>query len=357
MTPPSTMAPFAETFERLTRTPSAGGPEPEVVRDAFDAILAGEWTSVQIAAFAAALRMRGDTTETLGAAARSLRAAMTVVDHGLPETLDTCGTGGDGRGTVNVSTAAAVLVASLGVAVAKHGNRSVSSRSGSADVLEALGLPLDVPPLRQHELLREVSIAFLLAPAHHPALRHAAVARRELGVRTIFNALGPLVNPANVTAQLVGVYDDALRPKMAHALARLGVARAWVVRSLDGLDEISPEVSTRVSVLSPSGEVEEREISPDDFGIPRSSTSALTGGSPAENASMLMAIFRGENVPAVSAVVLNAAAALHVARGVPLREAAAVVAEAQRAGRGADLFVAWTRAAAARAASGAGVAL
>lgn len=341
MTQSSTVAPFAETFERIL----GGGTSSPDVRAAFDAILAGAWTPVQIAAFAAALRVRGETTETLVAGARSLRAAMTVVDHGLPETLDTCGTGGDGRGTVNVSTAAAVLVAALGVHVAKHGNRSVSSRSGSADVLEALGLPLDVPTDRQHEVLRRAHIAFLLAPAHHPALRHASAVRRELGVRTIFNALGPLVNPANVTAQLVGVYEDTLRPKMAHALGELGVRRAWVVRSHDGLDEISPEAPTRVSVLHPTGEVEEREASPEDFGLARSPASALAGGSPEENARALSAIFRGEDSPALPTVVLNAAAALHVARGIPLRDAAVAVAEAQRQGRGAEVFEAWKRAA------------
>lgn len=340
-------APFAETFERMTRHDARVTSDD--VRDAFDAILAGAWTSVQIAAFAAALRVRGETTEMLVGGARSLRAAMTPVEHGLSETLDTCGTGGDGRGTVNVSTAAAVLVASLGVPVAKHGNRSVSSRSGSADVLEALGLSLEVPPERQHEVLREANVAFLLAPAHHPALRHAAIARRELGVRTLFNALGPLVNPANVTAQLVGVYEDGLRAKMASALGQLGVRRAWVVRSVDGLDELSPEVPTKVSVLLPTGEVLEREVAPEDFGLPRSPTSALEGGSPEENAVALAALFRGEDTPARLAVVLNAAAALHVARGLPLTEAAETVAAAQREGRAAVLFETWKRAANARA--------
>src|SRR5262249_55395431 len=160
---------------------------------------------------------------------------------------DTCGTGGDGAHTLNVSTGAAIIVAACGVHVAKHGNRSVSSRCGSADVIDALGIPTDLPPAHQASILREAKIAFLMAPAHHPALRHAATARRELGIRTIFNALGPLVNPARTTHQLVGVYDDALRSVAARALGKLGVRRAWVVRSEDGLDEISPSAPTRVS--------------------------------------------------------------------------------------------------------------
>ncbi|MDB5213353.1 MAG: Anthranilate phosphoribosyltransferase, partial [Myxococcaceae bacterium] len=236
---------FAEVFAWI----EARSLTPPQVGAAFGAVLSGAWTPVQIGAFAAALRMQGESAETIVAAAEALRAVMTSVDHDHVEVVDTCGTGGDGAHTLNVSTAAAIVLAGAGCIVAKHGNRSVSSRCGSADVVDALGIPLDVEPARQHEVLRAARIAFLMAPAHHPALRHAAQARRELGLRTIFNALGPLVNPARATHQLVGVYDDALRPVMAAALGRLGVKRAWVVRSEDGLDEISPSGPTRVSVL------------------------------------------------------------------------------------------------------------
>jgi anthranilate phosphoribosyltransferase len=286
--------------------------EPHEVRAAFDAILSGAWTPVQVAAFAVALRMSGETAEQIVAAAKAMRDAMTPVEHGLPVVVDTCGTGGDGAHTLNLSSAAAVVVAACGVPVAKHGNRSVSSRCGSADVVEALGIPVDVPPARQADVLREAGIAFLFAPAHHPALRHAAQARRELGTRTIFNALGPLANPARATHQLVGVYDDGLRSVAAHALGLLGVKRAWVVRGEDGLDEVSPCGPTRVSELSADGSVRDRLVSPADFGVSSLDRAALSGGAAEENAQALLAILRGEAHPARDAVVLNAAAALAV---------------------------------------------
>src|SRR6185312_15866867 len=190
--------------------------------------------------------------------------------------------------------AAAIVVAACEVPVAKHGNRSISSQCGSADVIEALGLPIDLAPQRQADLLRDVGIAFLFAPAHHPALKHAAQARRELGVRTIFNALGPLANPARATHQLVGVYDDALRPIAARALVRLGVVRAWVVRSADGLDEVSPcGAVTRVSEVQ-DGEVRERAIDGvRDFGVPAVARVAIQGGSAAENAEAIVRILEG----------------------------------------------------------------
>ncbi|HZU84885.1 MAG TPA: anthranilate phosphoribosyltransferase, partial [Polyangiaceae bacterium] len=210
---------FAGLLSRLLAREPVGAAD---VRAAFDAILAGSWTPVQVGAFAVALRMRGESAEEIVGAAQAMRAAMTPVDHGLDVVVDTCGTGGDGANTLNISSAAAVVVAACGLAVAKHGNRSASSRCGSADVFEALGIPLDVPPPRHAALLREVGITFLFAPAHHPALKHAGQARRELGARTIFNALGPLANPARATHQLVGVYEDSLRPIAARALGRLG---------------------------------------------------------------------------------------------------------------------------------------
>lgn len=318
------------------------------VRAAFDAILAGAWTPVQVGAFAVALRMRGETADEIVAAAEAMRATMAAVDHGLPVVLDTCGTGGDGAHTLNLSSAAAVVVAACGVAVAKHGNRSVSSRCGSADVVEALGIPIDVPTGRQGEVLREAGIAFLFAPAHHPALKHASQARRELGTRTIFNALGPLANPARATHQLVGVYDDALRTVAARALGRLGVRRAWVVRGQDGLDEVSPCGPTRVSELDEHGEVTERVVGPEDFGIPPLDRTALAGGDAAENAAALEAILRGEPHPAREAVVLNAAAALVVAAGDAMPDAARRARTALSDGSAHARLEAWRRAARAR---------
>ena len=308
MTAPAPIA-FAVVLERLCRQ---GALEPSEVRSAFDAILAGTWTPSQVAAFAVALRVAGESAETIVAAASALREAMSAVEHGLETVVDTCGTGGDGARTLNLSTAAAVIVAAAGLPVAKHGNRSVSSQCGSADVIEALGIPIDLPIARGAELLREVGIAFLFAPAHHQALKHAAQARRELGVRTIFNALGPLANPARATHQLVGVYDDALRPILAHALGTLGVKRAWVVRSTDQLDEVSPSAPTRVSELH-LGVVTDRLIAPEDFGIDRTDLSSIAGGAARENARAIELILEGRAHPARSAVLLNAAAALYVA--------------------------------------------
>ncbi len=294
----------------------------EDMRAAFDAILAGKWTPVQVGAFAVALRMRGETAEQIVAAAEAMRAAMTPVEHALPVVVDTCGTGGDGAHTLNLSSASALVVAASGFAVAKHGNRSVSSRCGSADVVEALGVAIDVPAARQGEVLREAGIAFHFAPAHHPAMKHAGQARNELGARTIFNALGPLANPARATHQLVGVYDDALRAVAARALGQLGTRRAWVVRSEDGLDEVSPSAPTRVSELTEDGKVRERIVAPEDFGVARASREAIAGGDAKHNARALVPILEGEAHPALGAVVLNAAAAIAVASGDPLRASA-----------------------------------
>jgi anthranilate phosphoribosyltransferase len=302
---------FAQVIDALG---TGDVPSRTLVRGAFDAILAGTWTPVQVGAFAVALRVRGEGADAIVAGALALRDTMEAVEHGLDAVLDTCGTGGDGAQTLNLSTAAAIVVAACDVAVAKHGNRSVSSRCGSADVIEALGIAVDVPTRDQAGILREAKIAFLFAPAHHPALRHAAVARRELGVRTIFNALGPLANPARATHQLVGVYAESLRPIAAHALASLGTRRAWVVRSADGLDEVSPSAPTHVSEVS-GGEIRERTIAPEDFGIKSSSVGAIAGGTARENAEVIVRILEGEAHPARDAIVLNAAAALAVSNG------------------------------------------
>jgi anthranilate phosphoribosyltransferase len=237
-----------------------------------------------------------------------------------------------------------VVVAACGVVVAKHGNRSISSRCGSADVMEALGIPVDVPPERQREVLAEAGIAFLFAPAHHPALRHAAQARRELGTRTIFNALGPLANPARASHQLVGVYEERLRPVAARALGRLGSRRAWVVRSEDGLDEVSPCAPTRVSELREDGEVVERVVSPEDFGVRRLERAAIAGADAAANARALLDMLEGREHPAVDAVVLNAAAALVVATGEEPRAAAGRAREALRGGAARETLETWRRA-------------
>jgi anthranilate phosphoribosyltransferase len=335
----------AEFPAALGRLLAEGPVDVASVRAAFDAILAGTWTSVQIGAFAVALRMRGESPEVIVAAAEAMRAAMSAVDHGLDVVVDTCGTGGDGSQTLNLSSGAAVVVAACGLAVAKHGNRSMSSRCGSADVYESLGIPIDLPPARQHEVLRDAGITFLFAQAHHPALKHAAVARRELGTRTIFNALGPLANPARATHQLVGVYEERLRPIAARALARLGLRRAWVVRGDDGLDEVSPCGPTRVSDLGEDGEVRERVVTPEDFGIPRMERAAIAGGEAASNARALEAILQGRAHPARDAVVLNAAATLVIATAAEPQEAAERARAAIDGGSAWATLEGWRRAA------------
>jgi anthranilate phosphoribosyltransferase len=327
---------FADAFTALARHRAI---DRTTMRAAFDAILRGEWTPIQTGAFAAALRALGaESEEVIAAGAEAMREAMTPVVHSRVVVLDTCGTGGDGAGTLNISTAAALVVAACGVAVAKHGNRSVSSKSGSADVVESLGIPLDLSPEQQSILLRDVGIAFLFAPAHHPALKHAAQARSELGIRTIFNALGPLANPARATHQLVGVYDDALRPVMARALGRLGVKKAWVVRAEDGLDEVSTEAPTRVSELRGDGTVHELLISSKEFGLSQNKDSSIKGASSRENAKALEDLLKskGKGHPSADAVVLNAAAALIVAGAETDRRAAA-----ERARRAIDRGDAW----------------
>jgi anthranilate phosphoribosyltransferase len=337
-------ASFGALFAEIS---GAGAPRPSTIRAAFEAILAGAWTPVQIAGLVVALRMRGENAAIITAAVEAMRAAMIVVDHGLEATLDTCGTGGDGLGTLNVSTASAVVVASLGVSVAKHGNRAVSSRSGSADVVEALGVPIDLPADRQASVLREAGITFLFAPTHHPAMKHAATTRRELGIRTIFNILGPLANPARATHQLLGTYDDALRPVMAETLRSLGTRRAWIVRGEDGTDEVSASGPTRITELD-GDQIRESVVTPEDFGVRRGRIDETRGGDASANAKAIESILRGEAHAAKAAVAINAAAALVVARGGALKDAAAEVEEALASGRAFATLERW-RAAAAQA--------
>lgn len=337
MAEPASPLGFAQVLAELER---GRGLDGSSARRVFDAIFAGEWTSAQIAGLLVALRLTGETSEVVVGAASALRAKMVRVEHGLPLVFDTCGTGGDGQGTVNVSTGAALIVAAAGVPVAKHGNRAASSRSGSADVLGALGIPLELPPSAQGELLARNNIAFLFAPAHHPAMKYAGPVRRELGVRTIFNVLGPLANPAGATHQLVGAFSEGVRQVMARALRELGSRGAWVVHSEDGLDELSPHAPTRVSVVTPDA-LRERVLAPEDFGLPRSPPGALSGGDPEHNAAILRQILAGEPHPARNALVLNAAAALAVARGLELRAAAALAEYALASGAALKTLETW----------------
>lgn len=316
MTQLVTLPSFAEV---LTEIESPSGISPTTVRNVFDAILLGGWSPEKIASFLVALRLRGESAETIESAADALRAVMLRVPHRFSAVLDTCGTGGDGHNTVNISTGAAIIASACGVVVAKHGNRAASSLCGAADVLLALGIPIDLSPAASARVLDSAHIAFLMAPVHHPAMRFAGPVRRELGVRTLFNCLGPLANPAAATHQLIGAYDDRIRPLMADALRRLGTERAWVVRGADGLDEVSPCGPTRVTELADQ-KLREFEVTPEDFGLAAIAPAAIAGGDAEHNAEVIRSVLRGEPHPALSAFLLNAAAALVVATAVnPLR--------------------------------------
>lgn len=334
----------AITFKTALAALEAGKLDAEMAQAAFEALLAGAWTPVQIGGFLMGLRLKGESPEMIAGAARALRANMVAVDHNFPKLLDTCGTGGDETGTVNLSTGAAIICASLGVPVAKHGNRAVSSRAGSADVTSALGIPIDGPADAASRVLVEANITFLMATTHHPAMRHAAPVRKELGVRTLFNCLGPLANPARATHQLIGAFSDDLRPILAKTLRQLGTVRAWVVRGEDGIDEVSPYSSTRVTILD-QGRISEMTITPGDFGLAVSPPGAAAGGTAEENARIIETVLSGQEHPARNAFVLNAAAALVVAEDLPMRLAAEKALAAVTSGQALAALQRWRDAA------------
>jgi anthranilate phosphoribosyltransferase len=301
---------------------------PAAMEAAMDAIFSGTATPAQIAALLIALRMKGETSGELAAAARVMRRhALSVQTHGKGPLLDTCGTGGDGSNSFNVSTAVAVVVAACGVRVAKHGNRAATSKSGSADVLEALGVDLTQSAEAIGQCIDTIGIGFMFARTHHPAMKHAGPVRAELGVRTLLNFLGPLTNPAGATHQLLGVGDASKQQLMAEVLCILGAQGAWVVHGHGGIDEVSVSGETRVIELR-DGQLIERTVTPEDFGVTRSGVDALRGGDAAENAQIMRALFAGERGPKRDAVVVNAAAALCVAGVSPSPRAAAEKAAA-----------------------------
>jgi anthranilate phosphoribosyltransferase len=300
-----------EALEKVVAGKDLGRAEAE---GAMDDILAGGATDAQIGGLLTALRIKGETVDELvGFATAMRRQARPIFANPAGAAremlVDTCGTGGDARGTFNVSTAAAFVVAGAGVRVAKHGNRSISSRCGSADVLEALGVNLAIPPERAGEAIEKVGIGFLFAPEVHTAMKHAMKARRELKGRTVFNLLGPLTNPAGARAQVLGVYDASVIELMARALAELGVARAFVVHGADGLDEISLSGETHVAEVR-GGDVRSYTVVPEDFGLRRAPLEAIAGGDATENAQIIRRILRGELGPHREIVQANAAAAL-----------------------------------------------
>jgi anthranilate phosphoribosyltransferase len=277
----------------------------------FGQLLSGRASEDEIQAFLIALSARKPTTAEFVGAVMALKAQMRGI-AAPPMAIDLCGTGGDGLGTLNISTAVSFVVAGAGVPVAKHGNRSMSSKSGAADILEALGVKIDLVPEAAERTLREIGIVFLFAQTHHPAMRHVAKARQAIGKRTIFNLLGPLANPAGVKRQLVGVFAKEWLEPYAEALRALGCERAMVVHGRDGLDELTTTDITYAAILE-DGAITQTEIAPEDAGLKRSSLEALKGGGAAENAQALRVLLKGEKSAYRDIVVLNAAAALMVA--------------------------------------------
>ena len=313
-------------------------------REVMAEVLAGQCTDAQIAALLIALRMKGETVEEIVGFAEAIRAAAAPLPIRGAEALavsgtgrdalaeeslvDTSGTGGDASGTFNISTATALVTAGAGVRVAKHGNRSISSKCGSADVVEALGINIQLSPERAAQCLRDVGICFLYAPNLHPAMKQVQTVRRELRMRTMFNLLGPLTNPARASGQVVGVYSLDLVEKLAEALSMLGLHRALVVHGLDGLDEITITGTTRVAEAR-EGSVRSYEVEPEEFGMARATLQEIAGGDATENAAIIRAVLAGEKSPRRDVVLLNAAAALVAAgRADRIAEAVSIAAEA-----------------------------
>ncbi|MDI6631586.1 MAG: anthranilate phosphoribosyltransferase [Bacillota bacterium] len=332
--------------EALAKVVAGENLTADEARQVMGEIMEGEATPAQIGGFLVALRLKKETAEEVAGFARAMRdkAVRFVSRH--PVLTDTCGTGGDGAHTFNVSTTAAFVVAACGCPVAKHGNRSVSSRSGSADLLEALGAKIDLPPAAAGQCLDEIGFGFFFAPLCHPAMKHVAGPRRELGLRTVFNILGPLCNPAGAQTQVLGVYAPELIGLVAEVLALLGVKRAFVVHGAGGLDELSPAGPAYYAEVN-GGAVRREVLDPADYRIARCSLDALRGGTAAENAVLTREILRGKQGPMADTVALNAALALVAAgKAGDLREGLSLAREAMASGAALakmEEYVAWTR--------------
>jgi anthranilate phosphoribosyltransferase len=303
---------------------------------AFEIIMSGDATPSQMGGLLMGMRVRGESVDEITGAARIMRSKAVTL-KAPPGTIDTCGTGGDGSGTFNVSTATALVLAGAGVPVAKHGNRALSSRSGSADVLTALGVNIDCDMAVVQRCLDEIGIGFLMAPRHHSATRHVAPTRVELATRTIFNLLGPLSNPAGAKRQLVGVFAPEWVIPMAEVLGRLGAEHAWVVHG-SGIDELTTAGATTVAEFK-DGRVRSFEVVPEDAGLPRATLDALKGGEPAHNAALMRGVLAGETGPLRDVVLLNAAAGFIIAgRAADLREGAAIAADTLDSGKAAQVL-------------------
>ncbi|HEV2562192.1 MAG TPA: anthranilate phosphoribosyltransferase [Rhizomicrobium sp.] len=328
------MSDFTATLKRLSEGQTLNADE---AARAFGEIMSSEVSQIRIAAFLTALAVRKPSVAEITGAARAMRVAMRSI-AAPADTIDLCGTGGDGLSTLNVSTATAFVVAACGVPVAKHGNRNMSSRTGAADVLETLGVKIDLAPEAAEAALRETNFCFLFAPAYHTATKHVGPVRRELGFRTIFNLLGPLANPANVKRQLIGVFALEWIEPLAQVLRELGTEKAWVVHGADGLDELSTTGITHVAILE-NGKITRREVTPEEIGVARVSLSAIRGGEAAENADAIRRLLAGEHSAFRDIVLLNSAASLVVAgKANDLKAGAALAADAIDSGAAKDLL-------------------
>ncbi|HET6404107.1 MAG TPA: anthranilate phosphoribosyltransferase [Candidatus Thermoplasmatota archaeon] len=317
----------------------------QVAYEAMATIMDGQATPAQMGALLVGLRMKGETVEELTGFARAMRERCALIQPQVAGRLtDTCGTGGAPIKTFNVSTLSAFVAAGAGIPIAKHGNRAVTSKCGSADVLEALGANLALEPQRVKRVIENVGVGFLFAPNFHPAMRHAVGPRRELGIRTVFNILGPLTNPAGAKGQVLGVYHPALVPKMTQVLANLGVQEALVVHGEGGLDEVSPLGPTRVGRVH-EGEVSFFSINPEEFGFQRVTQDDVSGGDPQESAALFLSVLRGESGARANTVVMNAAAAALVGgKAKDLKEGVAVARESIQSGKALDKLAAFVKA-------------
>jgi anthranilate phosphoribosyltransferase len=300
-----------EPREALWRLAGGESLSREDAEALFDKLIEGEVSEPMKAALLVALRMKGESVHEIAGAASAMRRHAIPIRHSCERVVDTCGTGGDGRGTFNISTAAALVAAAAGVTVAKHGNRSISSRSGSADVLAALGLKIEIDPETASRALHAIGLTFLFAPVLHPAMRNMMPVRRELGMRTVFNVLGPLINPAGAERQVMGVYADSMVELIANVLHELGARHALVVHGTDGLDEITTTGPTHVGEVR-DGEVRVYLVDPASFGVPRARLEDLVGGSPEDNAVLMHRVLGGEAGPLADITALNAGAAIYV---------------------------------------------
>ncbi len=314
----------------------------EEMRQSMDEIMSGQASQVQVASFFTALSLKGETIEEITAAAEEMRRHAVHLEHEM-DVLEIVGTGGDKSNSFNISTTSAFVISAAGIPVAKHGNRAASSKSGAADVLEALGVNLMIDEVKSKKILEKVGMCFLFAQKYHPAMRYVGPVRKELGIRTIFNILGPLTNPAGANMQLLGVYSEDLLEPMAKTLANLGVKRGMVVYGKDGLDEISVSAPTAVCEIQ-DGQLITYEITPEEFGLERCQKEDLAGGTAEDNAQITKAILSGEKGPKRNAVLLNSAAAIHIARPfISIKEAIKMAEELIDSGKAMEQLEAFVK--------------